>query len=267
MKKVAIHSAPRSGSSWVGSTFDSSPNVAYRYQPLFSYSHKNQLKENSTKEEIELFFNSILQTDDEFVLQKKSISEEIAPFFKKEKITHIAYKEVRYHYILENLIKNSDGIKIIGIIRHPCSVINSWLKAPKEFRRELGWKVSNEWRYASRKNKDLKEEFNGFEKWKEVSMLFLRLAKSYSSNFYLLRYKDLITSTEVCVRELFSFCGLNVTSQTLDFIRNGAEKTYHPYSVFNKKTNDDKWKAELEKYIIDEIYKDLIGTVLEQFLI
>ena len=45
--KVAIHGVPRSGTTWLGSIFDSSPNVIYRNQPLFSYAFKSYLSEHS----------------------------------------------------------------------------------------------------------------------------------------------------------------------------------------------------------------------------
>ncbi|NJL77038.1 MAG: hypothetical protein HC892_20515 [Saprospiraceae bacterium] len=76
------------------------------------------------------------------------------------------------------------GVKIVGLIRNPLSVINSWLKAPKEFKRELGWNELEEWRYAPSKNLDRKEEFNGFEKWKEVALLFIQLQQVYPEKIY-----------------------------------------------------------------------------------
>ena len=74
ISKIAIHSAPRSGSSWLGSIFDSHPEVAYRFQPLFSYTHKDQLNESSSLNEINDFFEDILKSKDEFILQKEAIS-------------------------------------------------------------------------------------------------------------------------------------------------------------------------------------------------
>lgn len=61
MKRVAIHSAPRSGSTWMGSIFDSNESVAYRLQPLFSYTHKSQLNSSSVKTDIDKFFEDILR--------------------------------------------------------------------------------------------------------------------------------------------------------------------------------------------------------------
>ena len=42
MKKViAIFGMPRSGTSFLGQILDSSPSVAYRLEPIFSYKLKN----------------------------------------------------------------------------------------------------------------------------------------------------------------------------------------------------------------------------------
>ena len=46
MKRIAIHSAPRSGSSWLGQILNSSPKVCFRFQPLFSYAFKDYLNDN-----------------------------------------------------------------------------------------------------------------------------------------------------------------------------------------------------------------------------
>src|SRR5436305_252996 len=99
---VAIHGAPRSGTSWLGQLFNSSENVAYRYQPLFSYAFKQRLTSTSTRREIELFFDDLLFTEDDFVLQRGAAS--LAGYsleFEKAEITHLVYKEVRYHCVLE----------------------------------------------------------------------------------------------------------------------------------------------------------------------
>jgi hypothetical protein len=257
MKRIAIHSAPRSGSTWLGSIFDSHPNVAYRFQPLFSYGHKSQLNEESTKNDIDRFFNDILQTTDDFVLQKEAIEKKIVPHFRKDSPTHLVYKEVRYHNIIENLLEKDNEIKIIGLIRNPLAVINSWLRAPKEFKKELGWKESEEWRYAPKKNLNKSEEFNGFEKWKEVSHLFLNLNKKFPERFKLINYDELIINTQKTAEELFKFCNLNLSPQTIQFISTSkTSDNKDAYSVYKTKTSDTGWKKTLPEYISKEILND-----------
>ena len=41
MRHLALFGCPRSGTSWLGQIFNSAPDVAYRYQPLFSYEFKD----------------------------------------------------------------------------------------------------------------------------------------------------------------------------------------------------------------------------------
>ena len=53
MKKIPdsityLAGVARSGTSWLGQIFDSSPEVRYSFQPLFSYEFKNRVNENVT---------------------------------------------------------------------------------------------------------------------------------------------------------------------------------------------------------------------------
>ena len=45
MTPVFAFGVPRSGTSWFGELFNSSPRVAYRFQPLFSYAFKDAIKD------------------------------------------------------------------------------------------------------------------------------------------------------------------------------------------------------------------------------
>lgn len=266
MQNIALHGVPRSGTSWVGAIFDSSENVAYRHQPLFSYAFKSYLDENASKEDIERFFERILDTDDDFVLQKEGKARGSIPAFKKGKITHVVYKEARYHYIMENMLQKDGAIKVVGIVRNPKSVLSSWYNAPKEF--EKGeWNLLEQWKDAGLKNQARPEEFYGYNKWKEVSLLFLRLQEAYPTRFYLLRYADLLRDVTGEVQRLFAFCGLGYSKQTADFLARSqaVDLSEDAYSVFRKNQIDDKWKAGLPQEIVEAVDKDLSGSVLEQF--
>lgn len=266
MIKIAIHSVPRSGSTWLGSIFDSHPKVAYRYQPLFSYSHKGMLTPNSSKKEIDTFFQDILNTTDDFVLQKDAINSGKIPSFPKEKPTHIVYKEVRYHHILANLLQKDQDIRIIGLIRNPFAVIHSWLNAPKEFRKDLGWNELEEWRFASKKNLDKPEEFNGFEKWKEVVMIFEDLENKFPERFKIVLYSDLIHQPAIQIKKIFQFCDLSIHKNTLAFL-NTSEQTINndAYSVFKSKNSDISWVNRLDKNIINEISEETKNSRFEKY--
>lgn len=268
MKRIAIHSAPRSGSTWLGQVFNSSPSVKYAFQPLFSFAYKGFLTENTSLEAIQYFFNELLQTEDEFINQTDGIQKGIIPQFKKSnKISHVVYKEVRYHYVLENLLQKDKNIKVIGLIRNPLSVIASWLKAPKEFRKDLGWVENEEWQFAKKKNLNKPEEYNGFEKWKEVTRMFLDLENQFPNQFLLVDYNDLLLDTEICVKKMFVFCELDFTPETKEFITITKEiNNEDAYSVFKTKQLDNDWQSSLKSEIVEAIKQDLKHTELERFL-
>lgn len=257
LQKIAIHSVPRSGSTWLGKILDSSPNTLYKYQPLFSYAFKDRLSQKSTSSEIKEFFNSLLDTNDPFLDQRKEKIKGIIPVFLKEEIRAVVYKEVRYHHILSNLLLKDREVKVVGLIRNPFAVVNSWYKAPREFRADLGWRIEDEWRYAPSKNQNKPEEFNGYEKWKETAFLFLELAKEFPQRFRLVKYENLLKAPVNEVKKLFEFSGLDLHPQTLKFIKKSiSENHVDNYSVFKKKENDDDWKSELPDFIITEIKND-----------
>ena len=75
-------------------------------------------------------------SNDDFLIQKEAKERGLIPEFKKDNPTHIIYKEARYHNLLSNMLRKDDEIKIVGIVRNPKGVINSWHHAPKEFDKE-----------------------------------------------------------------------------------------------------------------------------------
>lgn len=265
---IAIHSVPRSGSSWLGEIINSSPDVIYSYQPLFSYPFKGALSTSSTGKDVDDFFDHISKTDDEFIRQSKERKQLTKPVFKKESPTISVYKEVRYHHIVEHILLSSKNTKVVGLIRNPLAVLCSWISAPREFRADLGWDFEKEWRTAASKNLNRPEEFFGFNKWKEVALLFHRLQKTYPDNFYLVEYSDLLNDCELQVRQLFSFLGLTYTKQTHLFIQNklGENSTKSVYSVFNTKERDDNWKSVLNENIVQSIVHELEGTDLMKYI-
>ena len=159
-------------------------------------------------------------------------------------------------------------VVVIGLVRSPYAVINSFLQAPREFRKDLGWNDIDEWRYSYKKNLNKREEFFGYEKWKETLLLFYQLKKRYPDKFYLIHYCDLLADTLQEVQNLFDFSGLDMTQQTKEFLI--QSKSYHDqetYSVYKTKKIDTNWEESLNPNIIDEISNDLIESELTQFLI
>ncbi|MCB0460436.1 MAG: sulfotransferase domain-containing protein [Flavobacteriaceae bacterium] len=268
IKRIAIHSVPRSGSSWLGQIFNSSPQVNFKFQPLFSYAFKDALNLNSTKNEIVSFFEQIASSEDDFLNCKSFIKSGKYPKFSKLKeYTSIVYKEVRYHHLLKNLMMNDDELLVIGLIRNPKGVINSWLQAPREFKKGLEWDEDEEWLRAPKKNLNKQEEFNGFLKWVECLRIFEYLNKNYPNRFIQIHYDDLLENTEDLVHHIFDRCEIPWNDQTENFINNSrAKEVEDAYSVFKKRKVDDVWKDELDNSIVDYIDSFLTKNSLEKFI-
>lgn len=265
MKKIAFFGVPRSGTSWLSTIFNSHPDVAMRFQPLFSYGHKGKLTDRSSAEEIYSFFDEIFQSRDPFVLLQEGPHKSAPRFEKSGTFSHIVFKETRYLHIIENILRKTPDVKIVGIVRNPLAVLASWVKAPKEF--ASGDDIMKEWRFAPSKNRNLIEEFYGFEKWKSVALDFLRFSREYPSRFMLVSYGDLNKDPVAMTEEIFRFCDLLVHRQTLDFIK--ASKSVHnedPYSVFRAQAGDENWHETLPAEIIDAILEELQNSSLKMFL-
>jgi hypothetical protein len=265
---VSIHGAPRSGTSWLGKIFDSHPDVAYRFQPLFSYRFKGELTSHSSHRDIEHFFRELYRVeDDEFILQTTQRARGVHPahFEKNPDSGVLVMKEVRYHYLIETLLREVQDIKIVGIVRHPCGAINSWLKTPREFKPE--WNAAMEWRDAQSKNQGRLEEYFGFEKWKELARLFLRFKQTFPDAFYLINYEELVENPMAETEKLFNFVGLPMHCQVTAFIQSShASEVDDPDSVFRTTDVAARWYQELDPSIRDAILRDVEGTDLAVFL-
>ena len=255
MQKIAIHSVPRSGSTWLGEILNSSANVKYYFQPLFSYKFKDYLDEHSSKEDIDNFFSMLNDTHDEFICQDSQRLVGTLPNFGKSNPTHVIYKEVRYHHILENLIDKDIGIKLILLVRNPIEVMNSWVNAPKEF--DKSWDAEKELLYAEMKNQGRRENFFGLNAWIQTTELFEHLARSYSKRVLLINYSNLQHNLIQTIEDLFDFCNLECTSSTYNFLNKSLEKNVpDTYSVFRggKKsqiTLNDKLINKIKEYVTD----------------
>jgi len=263
---VGIHGVPRSGTSWLAQIFNSHQNVKLKFQPLFSYALKNEIDEYASEHDIYDFYNKMwLNNNDLFLNFKDPIIHKNYPnFIKDENPMNLVFKQVHHHYILNNLLIKDKNIRVILIIRNPLSVLSSWKKAPKEFNPE--WDYYKEWKDAQLKNKDLKENYFGYNKWCEVTQLFLKLENEFPDRVYILNYSDLLSDTIKEVEEIFKFSKIGKPDiQTYEFIRKSKSINHSdPNSVYKTKTNDSSWKNNLPQEIIDEIKNDSLFILMNK---
>ncbi|MCA9449370.1 MAG: sulfotransferase domain-containing protein [Candidatus Omnitrophica bacterium] len=263
---VTIQSVPRSGSSWLGQIFRSSPQVAFRFQPLFSYAFKGRIGSDSSRVEILRFFNDIRDSEDDFIHQRdRAVHVEYPEFTESMNASHTVMKEVRYNNVVRNMVEQVPELKLIGLVRHPCAVLDSWFNAPREFKPE--WSFEEEWRSGSKKNMGRPEEAFGFDKWKEVAQLFLDLEREKPDRVKVVRYARLNSDPMKVVADLFDFCELDFGQRTIDFIRQSRSKEgTDANSVYRLERADIAWKKRLPEHIIATVHEELSDGPLSAFL-
>jgi len=262
-----ISGAPRSGTSWIGQIFNSSPITAYRFQPLFSRAFKDFLNIHSDKDEYFDFFKKVYYSTDDFLLQTERRNRGIYPVFNNQfkEPNILVLKMVRYHFLLPKMLQlYHQSLKVVCVLRHPCGVINSWISTPKEFPADAD--PAQEWNLATIRNKGKPEEYWGYDGWKRATDLFLNIKRQYDDNVYFLIYEKMVSDTENEVKNLFNFLDMSLSKQTTDFIKASTRvNDDDPYSVYKDKRVKDKWKKELDPIINETIVKETARRYPELF--
>lgn len=264
---ISIHGTPRSGTTWLGQIIDSSPQVRYKFQPLFSKAFKERISIRTPIEQTLRTLEEIYNREDKFLDRtKEKLAGIHKEFDQKERFPpFLAIKHNRYHYLIPYFLEFLSNIKIIGIIRHPCGTLNSWRKAPHEFLPEHDFMKN--WRFAEDRTAFRPEEYFGFHKWKELTKLFLVMKAQYPENVFLLRYEDLTRNPFQKTEELYQFCQLPMNEQTQAFLTESTtNRNEDVYSVYKAGKKVDDWKDELDQSIIDSVYKELANTEFEPYL-
>lgn len=262
---IYVAGVARSGTSWIAQILNSHPDVCFRFQPFFAYEFKGRVNEDSSPDEYHQLFLDMYNTESSFLTQADKRTAGDYPQFEKHPNPHtLVFKENRYQSILEPMLRRVSYLKAVGIVRHPCAVLNSWSKNPKEF--PPGSELIREWRFGNCKNKG-NEDYFGYYKWKEVAHMYLDLLDKYPDRFTLLRYEDVVYDPQRTVSALFKFLGIPYDEATQRFLRESTSvhgDSY--YAVYKNKIVAEKWRSELAPHIIEEVYADVAGTRLEQFV-
>lgn len=263
---IFLSGMPRSGTSWTSQIFDSSPEVRFRLSPLFSYELKNRLDKSSSREEWEEVFAAAYRSQNEFMNQSYRREAGEYPTFedKLPDPSTLVIKDTRFHDLTESMLEHFPKLKLVAIVRHPCGAVHSWLTTPSEF--PEGADPLENWRSGACRKPGF-GEFWGFDDWKFVARLFLRLQTERPGQIRIVRYEDIVADSVRVVRDLFDWCGLGWANQTKNFLIQSQTRHHeHEHAVFKSPSVAHRWKAELDTTIRDAIFADLEGSDLETFL-
>ena len=265
---INIHGVPRSGTSWLGEIFNSAPCVRYKYQPLYRKPLRGMIDSHSRREDLEHYFHLLYEYHNDFIDRRQDIARGIAPRFtiKDETPAFLVSKHVRHHYLVPHLMALLPEMRIVGIVRHPCAVLNSWRRVPWPTY-DPNWNFLKEWRFAPSKNRYRPQWYYGFHRWQEVAKMFLDMQRQHPQRFYLVRYEDLAADPQTAVERLFTGCGIPLGDQTAVFLRRSqAETVADAYSVFRRKKDVPTWQGQMESEVVQAIERELAGGELEIFL-
>jgi hypothetical protein len=173
-KIIVIIGIPRSGTSWLSQIFDSSSQVRFRLSPLFSNELKNYVNDESPVKNWEYVFRKAYCSDSEFMNQTENRRVGKYPVFEKKdpEPEHLVIKDTCFHNLIERMLKLFDNLKMVAIVRHPCGAIHSWIAALGEFPSNAD--PTKEWRTGNCRKTGF-GEYWGFEDWKTVTRLHMRL--------------------------------------------------------------------------------------------
>ena len=121
----SIHGAPRSGTSWLGQLFNSSPQVRFKFQPFYSYAFRDRIGIDDPAEKTRAFFDELYQSEEEYLDRQVQIKDGIYPEFKEKETEPpvLALKSVKYHYLVPKFLRELDEFKMAAIIRNPKAVM------------------------------------------------------------------------------------------------------------------------------------------------
>ncbi len=259
MKRIiGIFGVPRSGTSWLGQIFNSSPETRFAFQPMFTDVFRDQIHARSSAEEMWKYLERIYNSEEDFLTQKDGKLKGKRLVFDKysKSPDFFVFKEVMYLYMIPRFLRNLPEMKVIFLVRNPFGVLKSWYNAPKEFYPE--WNIEEEWRFAQSKNWFLPERYYGFHRWQESIILASELEKEFPERVYVLRYEDLNANPVKYTKKLFEFSGLAWQLQTKDFILQSRHETEEdPYSVFRNPNDHKHLLRELPDSIKKKISQEM----------
>jgi len=263
---IILAGMPRSGTTWLGHIFDSHPDVAYRVCPLFCHSLKNALSPASERAEWERVLRLAFHEPSEYMLGIQGRrAGELPPFtWKSVPPTRLVLKFDRHQNLVRHALRHFPDLSVVGIVRHPCAAIDSWLRTPKEFPSDAD--PLAHWRSGAVKKRWPGDHF-GFDDWVWLTNELLDLERVYPERVEVVRYEAMVRAGAEAATALLERCGLPAHSRITAFVEESQSRhSSATHGVFKNPSVVDAWQGRLLEPIRRAIEQELRGSHLERFL-
>ena len=231
---VVLLSFPRSGSSWIGSIMGSGNDIRYLREPVTTKYILN--KTHSTKKRISVFDSDSCDNWVEYqayinnsLAATPNFSHAVIPSPKQWKspktLKSLLVKEVNPLVVGTYLNKQ---VKLIYLVRHPCSVAKSYQalnwRSKDLFKSKLNTETLAKIKALSPniQKADIWQQMGYLQGWIEATV---KLALTTSNKpTQIVRYEDICLSPESEFKALFNFANINFSSEANERITNSLSR-------------------------------------------
>lgn len=186
------------------------------------------------------------------------------PEFEKCAPSHLVFKETHFPATCDRMVRQSEDVMLIGLIRDPVDALTSWWNVANEF--PDGWAIEHEWLSAHSKNRGRSGHVAGFIGWVTVARTLLNLAADEPQRVKLVTYEALRADPIQSVLSLFAAIDLEMPKQLFNFIASSTSKSdSNPYGVY-RADRPVRPRGDLPAWIADEIRSRTRDAGLHRFL-
>jgi hypothetical protein len=160
-------------------------------------------------------------------------------------VTHYVNKDNDLHEELPGFLTNYPESKILFIIRDPRDVVASWLKTPV-------WHT---------------HPFDPARSWNNLNTRAYQLLRRYPNSIHLVKYEDLVSSSETVIREILKFAKLPAEAVCFETSNSQNEQNvlWKNLSRPIMRGNTKNYKKQLSKLEILAIESQVSSALLKNF--
>ena len=259
MKINVILSMPRSGSSFLSQLIEADGTTALRLSPFFSYTFRKMSYELNDMNDIKMWCNALVLSDDPFVCQEVRRETGEYPSVQSETEKRVLYiKDTRNFFDYVRLFFISQEINFIFLSRALPTQLNSWLSSPEW--KGLDYNANNILYANNRKNLEDNptDEYWGIADYFYFDRLMNDFIKKFPKRCVQVHYEDLVVGRFDSLLKVDPDLDLEKLKGRFNVLGSGSAQGSTPYSVYRERgyTGKTLLPSELPDDLLSEILVD-----------